>query len=128
MCSEREPLDCHRCLLVGRALAERGCTIGHILGDGSVEPHSATEERLIAGLESGDDLFGDRPSRLADAYRKRAANRRPVVRPGPAGANPQRLCVIVLKQPERHNLSCGSAGKGLAAAPGRSEIPAALDL
>ncbi len=24
MCAEREPLDCHRCLLVARALAERG--------------------------------------------------------------------------------------------------------
>jgi uncharacterized protein (DUF488 family) len=24
MCSERDPLDCHRCLLVGRALAKRG--------------------------------------------------------------------------------------------------------
>jgi uncharacterized protein (DUF488 family) len=72
MCSEREPLDCHRCLLVGRALAERGCTIGHILGDGSIEPHSATEERLLAGLRPGGDLFGDRDSRLAEAYRWRA--------------------------------------------------------
>jgi uncharacterized protein (DUF488 family) len=72
MCSEREPLDCHRCLLVGRALAARGCAVGHILGDGSVEPHAATEERLMAGVRSGDDLFSDRPARLADAYRKRA--------------------------------------------------------
>jgi uncharacterized protein (DUF488 family) len=74
MCSEREPLDCHRCLLVSRALAERGCTIGHILGDGSVESHAATEERLLAGLRpgAGGDLFGDRSSRLAEAYRRRA--------------------------------------------------------
>ena len=74
MCSEREPLDCHRCLLVARALMGRGCTIGHILGDGSVEPHSATEERLLAGLRpgAGADLFGDRESRLAEAYRRRA--------------------------------------------------------
>jgi uncharacterized protein (DUF488 family) len=53
MCSEREPLDCHRCLLVGRALAEHGCTVGHILGDGSIEPHVATEDRLLAGLRPG---------------------------------------------------------------------------
>jgi len=74
MCSEREPLDCHRCLLVSRAMAERGFVIGHILGDGSVEPHSATEERLLAGLRpgAGGDLFGDRESRLAEAYRRRA--------------------------------------------------------
>lgn len=74
MCAEREPLDCHRCLLVSRALARRGRTIGHILGDGSVEPHVATEERLLAGLRpgAGGDLFGDRESQLAEAYRRRA--------------------------------------------------------
>ena len=44
MCAEREPLDCHRCLLVARSLAERGLTIGHILHDGTVEPHAATEQ------------------------------------------------------------------------------------
>ncbi len=92
MCAEREPLDCHRCLLVGRALAKRGCTIGHILGDGSIEPHSATEERLLAGLRpgAGSDLFGDRQSRLAEAYRRRARpDRRPAVRPGAARAHAQ---------------------------------------
>ena len=49
MCAEREPLDCHRCLLVARALAERGLTVGHILHDGTIEPHKATEQRLMAG-------------------------------------------------------------------------------
>jgi uncharacterized protein (DUF488 family) len=74
MCAEREPLDCHRCLLVSRSLAERSFTVGHILGDGSLEPHSATEDRLLAGLRpgAGADLFGDRESRLAEAYRRRA--------------------------------------------------------
>jgi uncharacterized protein (DUF488 family) len=72
LCSEREPLDCHRCLLVGRALRERGLTVGHILFDGAIEPHAATEERLLA-LAGGDaDLFRDRAERLAHAYRRRA--------------------------------------------------------
>ena len=71
MCSEREPLDCHRCLLVGRALAKRGITIGHILGNGVIEPHVTTEDRLLALVKGGDDLFGDRSGRLADAYRRR---------------------------------------------------------
>jgi uncharacterized protein (DUF488 family) len=72
LCSEREPLDCHRCLLVGRALAERGVTPGHIRADGTIEPHGVTEQRLlkIAGGEA--DLFGDPTARLADAYRQRA--------------------------------------------------------
>ena len=48
LCAEREPLDCHRCLLVGRALCERGLTLGHIRPDGTIERHAATEERLLA--------------------------------------------------------------------------------
>jgi uncharacterized protein (DUF488 family) len=71
MCAEREPLDCHRCLLVARALAERGLQLGHILVDGRIEPHAVTEERLMGG-GGADDLFGDRAPRLGQAYRARA--------------------------------------------------------
>ena len=39
MCSEHNPLDCHRCLLVGRALSDRGVPLGHILNDGKVVGH-----------------------------------------------------------------------------------------
>lgn len=72
MCAEREPLDCHRCLLVARALVERGLAVGHVLHDGTIEPHQATEARLLA--ESGaDDLFvTGQNERLAAAYRRRA--------------------------------------------------------
>jgi uncharacterized protein (DUF488 family) len=74
MCAEREPLDCHRCLLVARALTERGLAIGHILHDGSVEPHAATEQRLMrwAGDAAEPDLFvTGHNDRLAAAYRRR---------------------------------------------------------
>jgi uncharacterized protein (DUF488 family) len=73
MCAEREPLDCHRCLLVGRALAERGLALGHIFIDGTIEPHAQTEERLLALRGRPNDLFADRTARLAEAYRRRAA-------------------------------------------------------
>jgi uncharacterized protein (DUF488 family) len=72
MCAEREPLECHRCLLVSRAFAERGFAIGHILADGRVEPQHETEERLLRLVREGDDLFSDRATRLARAYRRRA--------------------------------------------------------
>lgn len=73
MCAEREPLDCHRCLLVARALAERGLAVGHILHDGTVEPHAATERRLLA-LDAEDcGLFAaGQDGRLAAAYRRRS--------------------------------------------------------
>jgi uncharacterized protein (DUF488 family) len=72
LCAEREPLDCHRCLLVGRALCERGLTLGHIRHDGAIEAHAAAEERLLALAGDKSDLFRDRADRLADAYRRRA--------------------------------------------------------
>jgi uncharacterized protein (DUF488 family) len=76
MCAERDPLDCHRCLLVARVLAGRGMTIGHILHDGSIEPHSATEKQLLQ-LADDDvdplDLFATgQDGQLAAAYRRRA--------------------------------------------------------
>ena len=36
LCSEEDPAGCHRRLLVGRALGERGIVVRHIRGDGSV--------------------------------------------------------------------------------------------
>jgi uncharacterized protein (DUF488 family) len=73
MCAEREPLDCHRCLLVAPRLAERGLSIGHILHDGTIEPHAATEERLLALDAKDSGLFAAGQSkRLAAAYRRRA--------------------------------------------------------
>jgi uncharacterized protein (DUF488 family) len=75
MCSEREPLDCHRCLLIAPQLTQRGLNVGHILADGMIEPHPATEERLLALAGSAPDLFGaDRSERLAAAYRRRAGS------------------------------------------------------
>lgn len=73
MCAEREPLDCHRCLLVARALAARGLSIGHILHDGTIERHAITQERLLALSAPAEDLFASGHSeRLAAAYRRHA--------------------------------------------------------
>jgi uncharacterized protein (DUF488 family) len=60
MCAEREPLDCHRFLLVSRHLALRGARINHILGDGSIEEHDDTLRRLLAKthLDAGE-LFAE---------------------------------------------------------------------
>lgn len=47
MCAEKEPLDCHRTLLVSRALEQRGVSIAHILADGSTEAHAQSMSRLL---------------------------------------------------------------------------------
>jgi uncharacterized protein (DUF488 family) len=74
MCAEADPLDCHRCLLVARALAARGIDIGHILASGEVMAHETVEDRLLAlsGLAEPGLLHGSRAERLAEAYRTRA--------------------------------------------------------
>jgi uncharacterized protein (DUF488 family) len=56
LCSEAFPHDCHRRLLVGKVLAERGIALRHILPDGAVR-----EEREVK-LTPNDDqatLFGE---------------------------------------------------------------------
>ena len=47
LCSEENPAACHRRLLVGRVLAERGVAIDHIRGDGRLQ----SEAELIRAIE-----------------------------------------------------------------------------
>lgn len=77
ICAERDPLDCHRCLLVARSLAERGVAVAHILHDGAIEAHIETELRLLAldakTVSQACDLFtSGQHDRLAAAYRRRS--------------------------------------------------------
>ena len=75
MCAEKEPLDCHRTVLVSRRLAEQGVAIDHLLADGGTRPHREVEETLLA-RKGGPDLFDgdpleDRAARLARAWQAR---------------------------------------------------------
>lgn len=73
MCAEKDPLECHRTILVAhhaKAFAE----VSHILADGSLEPHAHAEARLMAEHKLGeDDLFVPEALRIESAYAKRAA-------------------------------------------------------
>jgi len=72
-CSEHDPLDCHRCLLVGRSLCEEGVKLVHILGDSSLVSHEAIEEKLLSlAGRSSDDLLMTASERLSAAYRDRS--------------------------------------------------------
>ena len=58
MCAERDPLDCHRAILVARELVETGSCVKHILADGSAESHSVAIKRLFQRLKMPDsDMF-----------------------------------------------------------------------
>jgi uncharacterized protein (DUF488 family) len=73
MCAEREPLDCHRTILVARELEQIDVPVTHILADGSLEPHERTIRRLIAAEKvETDDLFRTPAQIAAAAYDARA--------------------------------------------------------
>jgi uncharacterized protein (DUF488 family) len=70
--SEKDPLDCHRGLLVSRALENSGVRVAHILADGVIVTHTRLEERLLTMTGKGqDELFVSRNDRLAAAYWER---------------------------------------------------------
>jgi len=67
MCAEKEPLECHRTLLVAQALDEQGVPIEHILADGSREAHGETLERLLVMHDADQpELFRTREEQIAD--------------------------------------------------------------
>lgn len=71
MCSEHDPLDCHRCLLVGRALKDRNFNVGHILFDGSQKSQTQIEVELLQALKQNRaDFFPE--DQIASAYRDRS--------------------------------------------------------
>lgn len=68
MCSEKEPLDCHRTLLVSEALVNKGVAVHHIHANGSVETHGDALVRLLALHNlSSPDLFTDDTDRVQEA-------------------------------------------------------------
>ncbi|KZX11132.1 DUF488 domain-containing protein [Methanobrevibacter curvatus] len=47
MCSEKEPLDCHRSILISKAFSNHGVEVYHILDNGELESHKSLENRLL---------------------------------------------------------------------------------
>jgi uncharacterized protein (DUF488 family) len=72
MCAEKDPLECHRTILVCRQLREE-MTISHILSNGGLETQADVESRLLAEEKvPTDDLFVPRQELLATAYDRRS--------------------------------------------------------
>ncbi len=68
LCSEKEPLDCHRAILISRHIESDDIDVQHILESGRAESHAETMQRLVLPqlefFRSPDDI-------LEDAYRAR---------------------------------------------------------
>ena len=77
MCAEEDPLHCHRFLMIGPALLERGVTPVHIRRGGVLESQREAEDRLLAlnhltAFTSGSLFVSERSTALEDALRRQA--------------------------------------------------------
>ena len=90
MCAEKDPITCHRTIMVCRELRKFDLEINHILNDGTCESHQHLEERLLTlhGLDKSqieqprqlslfDEIISVNPfsnstleERLAEAYHR----------------------------------------------------------
>jgi len=70
MCAEKDPIDCHRCILVTPHLRQQGLQVLHILSDGALEAHEQTEKRLLQLFALDEkDLFRSSEESVARAYK-----------------------------------------------------------
>lgn len=58
MCAEKDPITCHRTILVCRELTKLNVQIPHILSDSSLESQEQLEKRLLSKFNKGKDLDG----------------------------------------------------------------------
>jgi len=69
MCAEKEPLACHRSILISRHLLDGGIPVRHILDESTVEDHAETMQRLLLLLKmGGGNLFLSEAEVLEEAY------------------------------------------------------------
>jgi uncharacterized protein (DUF488 family) len=76
MCAEKEPLECHRTILVARHLAALGIEVQHIHANGNLESHSDALHRLAQMVDVPEqDIFRRSPEELEDDAYRRQENR-----------------------------------------------------
>lgn len=86
MCTERDPMECHRGLLVSRFLVAEGVDVLHIHADGDAEAHRDAERRLLRLTNLQEpSLFRTEDELLDEAYERQGA-RVAYVKPSSASA------------------------------------------
>jgi len=69
LCAEKDPITCHRMVLVCRQLRFESIEIRHILENGSIETTDQVEARLLEAVElPTEDLFHNREQLIEQAY------------------------------------------------------------
>jgi len=73
MCAERDPLTCHRTILVCREMRSKDLKIEHILADGSIETNEDAERRLMALMNLQPDMLSSEHDCIEQAYDRQAS-------------------------------------------------------
>jgi uncharacterized protein (DUF488 family) len=86
MCAEREPLECHRALLVAPELEKAGIMVLHVHVDGRTESHTDAMSRLLDLFRLADeDLFRSRSELIEEACYRQQERVAFAEKPSPAG-------------------------------------------
>jgi uncharacterized protein (DUF488 family) len=71
MCSEKEPLNCHRTLLISQSLTKNDAKVSHILSDGILESHEEALSRLLKLYKLDEPtLFSNEIDNLSEALQR----------------------------------------------------------
>ncbi|WP_428075296.1 DUF488 family protein [Candidatus Avelusimicrobium luingense] len=73
MCAEKDPINCHRNIMVAKAMRDMGFEISHILSDGSLQTQEEMDTRLLDLYFKYPSLFDapmDQKAMLEEAYRR----------------------------------------------------------
>lgn len=69
MCTEKNPLACHRFSLVARGIIEQtGIDVSHVLTDASIVSTELLENQMLKDFNLEQDLFSNRNERIETAY------------------------------------------------------------
>jgi uncharacterized protein (DUF488 family) len=71
LCAEKDPLTCHRTILLAPHLSALGFELRHILATGELESAEAAHARLVREERLDADLFAPPAAILAEAYARR---------------------------------------------------------
>ena len=76
MCSESDPLKCHRTILICHELCRKinfpKDRIYHILSDGSLQSHKEIEKTLLEQFKISPDMLRDEKECIKEAYHRQA--------------------------------------------------------
>ena len=73
MCSEKEPINCHRSILISRVLEQEGVEVKHIISETEMLDNFCFEENLLKKFKIQETLFdteSSKNSNIDEAYEK----------------------------------------------------------